>query len=63
VTPGDRVDLPLEIEPSGFFHPLDAGTTSPRTLDARVPALEEEPALWPQARRPARPPLRQGRGR
>ena len=52
--PGDRPGIPLEGEPLGFFHALNAGAAVPTatTVDGDVPLLEEEPALWPRPEPP-----------
>jgi hypothetical protein len=49
-SPKDGPNIPLEVEPLVFFHPLLVGTASPGKIQPVSGSirLEEEPATWPQ---------------
>jgi hypothetical protein len=48
--PGDRPGISLATEPFGFLHAATAGDAAPGPVQppGAPPALEEEPAQWPE---------------
>jgi hypothetical protein len=49
-SPEQGAGIPLQTEPTVFFHPLLAGTGKPGSVQpfSGHPLLEEEPAVWVQ---------------